>query len=119
MAVDWTKPIQYRSAPEYRLTVIDADWNGSVLIALENKEGFKSTSEKDPSGLVYGPSVQCPFDVINIPETHTVYINFEKRSDGRLRAGNSWSTRAQADEASGTSRVACLKVLVREGQYDD
>jgi hypothetical protein len=56
---------------------------------------------------------------VKAPETITRYFNMYRNRDGSLTIGDEFITRAAADRYDSHLRVACKKVTIVIGEYDD
>jgi hypothetical protein len=56
---------------------------------------------------------------VKAPETITRYFNMYRNRDGSLTIGDEFITRAGADRYDSHLRVACKKVTIVIGEYDD
>lgn len=120
VAVDWNKPLQTREGDP--VTIITREGRGkySVMGYIGNDEYITYWR---PDGRFFDEQDTVGCDIINVPEkpmSQEVWLNVFKNSDGELRVGSTFTSRAKADSSSvSDKRVACIKVVFTEGQFDN
>lgn len=119
-AINWDKPLQTREGDA--VTIITREGRGkySVIGYVGDDTGVtfwlpdgRFSETEDPNDI----------DIINVPEKPVqkeVWLNVFKNSDGELRVGSTFTSRAKADSLGvSDKRVACIKVVLTEGQFDN
>ena len=118
-AIDWNKPLQTRDGDP--VTIITREGRGKYsVMGYIGDEDY--TAHWLPDGRFFDEEDPDGRDIINVPEKpmqKEVWFNVFKE-EGTLRTGYRFDTRQEADEfPSAQHRVACIKVVLTEGQFDN
>jgi hypothetical protein len=115
--LDFTKPLETKEGKAVTILVTNGRGNYPVKGYIGESADLISWT-KDGSYYIGSPS---PRDLQNVqpkPAEGFIYVNVHNR-DGKLVAGNNHETRAKADAVQASGRVACMKIALVEGQFDD
>lgn len=119
-AINWNKPLQTRDGDP--VTIITREGRGkySVMGYIGNDEYITYWR---PDGRFFDEQVTDGCDIINVPEKQAqreVWYNVFKNTEGQLNTGFTYESREKADGSSvADNRVACIKVVLTEGQFDN
>jgi hypothetical protein len=109
--LDFTKPIKTRSGKD--VEILTTNCRGKYCV-YGNVEGRGNTSAWAIDGLYLCESQPDELDLLNVPDTIVKYINVYDAEEWMLHP-----SRAAADTAAASFRVACIRVEVVKGRYDD
>lgn len=108
---DPSKPVQTRDGKAARIIATDKKGQFPIVALLTmpdgNEELFSVTRDGRSSTTMHLSS----FDLINIPEKHTVWLNCYLG-----HCGDFYPTREAADLGRSSNRIACVKVEFEEGE---
>ena len=115
--IDWTKPLE--TANGLSVTLMSTEGRGKLPVKC-----YISTSESlssfDINGVYDGHPGMVWNNLRNVPQKPLqtyVYSNVYKEV-GMLMSPCTYSTRELADKGASSGRVACIKTLLVEGQFD-
>ncbi len=110
MKIDWNKPLQTRDGSE--VTIITRDGRGKypVLYYIDNSHNICRATA---NGL-YIENETHDADIINKPQKFTHWLNVYPNTIG---CGH--DSRAEADKAATSARIACIKVEGYAGRFDN
>lgn len=124
--VDFTKPLRVKGCSALGVRVVDSafvarqEFVPLALVVITERDGVDRVAvfgadgiERDLTGVI----AKEPVTLENVPEKHVRYFNVYKTPDGEM----SWlkESRARADAVAVNGRIACVRVELEEGQYDD
>lgn len=58
-------------------------------------------------------------DLVNLPQEADAWLNVYRGLSGLLYGGSNYPSRKEADHGCASDRVACIRVKLVEGQFDD
>lgn len=110
------KPVGFRHAPEQvRIVATDLKADRPIVIAITGSSGQEGVAFRHADGRIYS-DIESPYDLVNVPKKHEVWINFyDDDGDGDYDS-YSYSSRAIADESADSNRIACIRVEFTEGE---
>ena len=112
---DPEEPVQFRDAPEkVRILATDLKSKYPIVIAVTDCWGDESIQQREADGRVTA-NKETPYDLVNVPKKHEVWINFYNDGEGGYDSF-SYSSQAIADESSDSNRIACVRVKFTEGE---
>lgn len=110
--IDWSKPLQTRDGRE--VTIVTRCGRGAfpVLYYIGDNNNLEQAT-KDGYYCVDG--IEDSRDIVNKSMEMVKYLNVYENGDIITH-----NTRSNADHAVGpSSRIACIKVVIRPGQFDN
>jgi hypothetical protein len=111
---DPKEPVQFRQAPEQvRIIATDLKDDRAIVIAIIGPSGRENVAFRHIDGRVY-PGVNNPYDLVNVPKKHEVWINLYHTED--VFFGCAYPTREQANAKANIDRTACVRVEFTEGE---
>lgn len=120
LVLDWDKPLQTRDGDT--VTIITREGRGkySVMGYIGDED---DTTHWLPDGRFFDEEDPDGRDIINVPEKpvqREVWYNVFKNTEGKLSIGSTYESRKAADDSGvADKRVACIKVVLTEGQFDN
>ena len=120
MKIDFDKPVQTRDGREVRIYTTEGKTKHYPVIGELCSDGnwhvrtwtSGGTDIRWSSSTVVGLKDEGG-DLINVPEKHTVWINFYR---GAASLSIHHADKASADEAVTEGRIACIEVTFTEGE---
>jgi hypothetical protein len=114
MRFDPKEPVQFRHAPEQvRIVATDLKDDRPIVIAvtIAGKEtiGYRHADGRVISGR------ENPYDLVNVPRKHEVWINFYQH-DADTLAICAYSSQELANKNASRDRTACVRVKFTEGE---
>ena len=114
MTIDWTKPIETVDGQPARVLATDLAYHRPVVVAVAAKGADHEAVWLLTSEGSY--DTDRPLMVRNVPPAPVVrYFNVYEHDF--VSAGH--DSRAEADEGAGPGRIACIRVELKEGQFDE
>ena len=114
MTIDWTKPIETMDGQPARVLATDLAYHRPVVVAVASKGADHEAVWLLTSEGAY--DTDRPLMVRNVPPDPIVrYINMYPNGC----RGRAHESRAKADNSAGSSRIACVRVEFKEGQFDE
>lgn len=110
MKIDWTKPLQTRDGREVTVITSEARGNYPVLYYVDTSENICRAT----AGGLYYIGETHRLDIINKPEKFTNWLNVYPNT-----IGCRYDSRAEADKAATSARIACIKIEGYVGQFDN
>jgi hypothetical protein len=114
--LDLSKPVETQDGRPVTLVLTDARGDFPLRGYIDDSEDMLSWTAEGK----YYMSRPDYRDLRNVPPKpleKTVYLNVYK--DGDTLCAGSWNSRAEADSGMCSDRVACIKVNLVEGQFDE
>lgn len=110
MATDLTKPVQTRNGRPARIvsTSLRGPYPIAAIVSLEG--GHEAVISLTPEGRFTVGDGECAFDLVNVPETHTFWLNIYENRMFRHPSRGRANLLAEAD------RIACVEVTYTEGE---
>jgi len=116
MSFNPNRPVQFRQAPEQvRIVATDLKADRPIVIAITGSSGQEGVAFRYADGRIYS-CVNNPYDLVNVPKKHEVWINFYDDDGEGDYDSYSYSSRAIADENADSNRIACIRVEFTEGE---
>jgi hypothetical protein len=110
------QPVGFRHAPEkVRILATDLKFDLPIVIAVLRDDGREEIRTRHPDGRV-NPGRDSPYDLVNVPKKHEVWINFYDDDGEGDYDSYSYPSRAIADESADSNRIACIRVEFTEGE---
>jgi hypothetical protein len=110
------KLVGFRHAPEkVRILADDLECGLPIVIAMTQRDGTESIQLRLANGRIH-PSKDSPYDLVNVPKKHEVWINFYDDDGEGDYDSYSYPSRAIADESADSNRIACIRVEFTEGE---
>lgn len=108
--LDLTKPVQTRDGRQVRILCTDMIGTFPMVGLIKGHCGDEDVAMWTSDGK-YRLFDDCEHDLMNVPEKHSVWINFYKSG---MRYG--WHTsKEMADRQAGEDRIACVNVVFNDG----
>jgi len=85
----------------------------SIIALVTNSINVEEVLFYVKDGRCYENSENSSGDLINIPETKTMWLNIYLRAENEWMMA--WETREQADEHAIKGRIACVKIEYKDG----
>lgn len=115
MRFDPKRPVQFRHGPgKIRVLATDLKSEFPIVIAVLRDNGTEEIRGRDASGRVRFDR-EGPYDLVNVPIKHEVWINFYDDEEGGYDS-YSYSSQEIADESADSTRIACVRVKFTEGE---
>ena len=110
--LDLSKPVQTRAGRTAKIFEVINDGSSWPIHGAyqDSTSTWFSRQWRHSGSASYGPSTD-PYDLINVPETRTVWVNVYK--DG---LGASFNTKDSANNVACPDRIACIKVTYEVGE---
>lgn len=119
MSIDWSRPVRRKGDKELvRVLCIDAPGKQPVIALYETGRIHRYSID----GTYWNEKDDCDLDLENVPEERYVWVNIYTSPSGF--DGFAHPSRADADASCAGAcvdegRVACIKVKIEEGRFDD
>lgn len=114
-AIDWTKPVQTKKGVPVTVLTTEARHSVYKVMAYVGEEDWISSFMVD--GRYTYAQDGHPKDLENIPEPKKEYVMYiNVYPDGKTFVHES---REKADETSNVKRIACKRLVIIEGEYDE
>jgi len=116
--IDWDKPLEtVQHSPARLLHKLEGDsWPYPYVVLISPRDGgYEHVTFLD------GHGDNGVIRIQNTPEAHEVWVNvYRNPLGGCVYGSNLYSSRERADrEAHKPRRIACKKIVLREGEYDE
>ncbi len=113
MSIDFDKPVQTRDGREVRIYTTEGKTKNYPVIGELRSDGCWHIRTWTSGGRAAVGLKDEGGDLINVPEKHTVWINFYR---GAASMSFHHADKASADEAVTEGRIACIEVTFTEGE---
>lgn len=113
--INMTKKYKYRKGGEARILCVDGAAHLYPVVSMaENGAVYKHRGD----GTYCAVGEEHAFDLIEVKEERVMWLNIFPSYDGTLVA-DIFPTKERANTSECNSRVARVKVVYTEGQFDD
>lgn len=112
--LDLTKPLQTRDGRKVRLLCDDFKDDLPLVFAVTNEGGNEFMARRPLAVAGY----KSDNDIINVPATRDVWVNVYSTDTGLISMQGVGTKRIADSDAAG-DRVACQKITLVEGQFDE
>lgn len=116
--LDFTKPLETQNGQPVTIISMEARGEYSVLAYI----GEADTPSSFTTEGKFFRAGKSDYDLRNVapkPVEREVYVNVNTVGSRPMSIGGNYDSRAEADSSASPYRVACIKITLVEGQFDD
>jgi hypothetical protein len=112
---DYKKPFRTRNGKKAELLADDISGNYCLCVKVIDEDNYSRIHSYSIDGIYNINNINHDLDLVNIPQKITKWLSIYLE-DRHNYYSYLYETKEEADECSGTTRIACIKIEFKEGE---